>query len=473
VVAEGQTPLSGAEVLIAPDDSGMAEAGYAPTVFPAINRVPSTYLAPEFGTVLRSIFFPSRWEDGVRYLLFRTMSSTAEPEPVTVGLVGELANRVVPNTGPFGLYDKVGAGNGRGQFNQPRGIAVSPDGEQIYVVDMGNARVEHFDAEGTFIDSWGGDGSDLDFAKTDSGLGPTGIAVGDDGLIYVCDTWNHRIVVLDDTGRVVREFGAFADTADATDASPEQGSFFGPRAVTVYNNEIYVVDTGNERVQVFGLDGTFIRAFGGYGTAPSQFIEPVGIAIDSEGHVYVADSGNARISVFSTSGAPLAQWPVDAWNGNQYFEPYLAFDDQGLLYVSSSATSSVEVFDPNGTLVLAIHQVGTDQLEQPVGMAWSPEGSLLITDKSRNAVFRFTPDEGMRAAIEQETGELVQAGTPGASPQAATPIATPDDKALSVDSASSNASPEASPTGSPQASPVGGAASSPSPTPSPTPIGNG
>jgi sugar lactone lactonase YvrE len=340
VVSEGQAPLTGAEVVITPTDVGLPEAGYTPRAYPAVNRVPSVYLAPDFVEIIRGIVQPSRWIDSIHYLLFREMSSTAEPENVTLGLTGALSNRISPDTGPFGLFEQPGAGNGRGQFNQPRGIAVTDDGERIYVVDMGNARVQHFAADGEFVDAWGGEeDTDVSFALTDSGLGPTGIAVGADGLIYICDTWNHRIVVLDETGRLVREFGAFADTADAPDSAAEPGSFFGPRDIAVYNDEIYVVDTGNERVQVFALDGTFLRSWGGKGTEPSQFIEPVGIAVDGQGRIFVADSGNARISVFSGVGTPIEQWPVDAWFGNQYFEPYLAFDDAGNLYASSSRSS--------------------------------------------------------------------------------------------------------------------------------------
>ena len=46
---------------------------------------------------------------------------------------------------------------------------------------------------------------------------------------------------------------------------------------------IYVTDTGNKRIQVFGLDGTFKRMFGGSGTAPGQFNEEVGVALQLHG----------------------------------------------------------------------------------------------------------------------------------------------------------------------------------------------
>lgn len=459
VVSDGQVPLSGAQIVIAPDDTGLAEAGYTPNDYPTQNRVPGSYLAPDFGGILSDIFVPSHWESGIRYLLFREQDSTAQPATVTVGMTGELANRITPNTGPFNLYDQAGAGSGQGQFNQPRGIAVSDDGEQIYVVDMANARVEHFDSTGAFIEVWGDeDDPDVTFAKTDSGLGPTGIAVGPDGLIYVCDTWNHRVVVLNESGHMVREFGAFADTLDSPDASPEPGLFFGPRDIAIANDEIYVVDTGNERVQVFALDGTFLRAFGGTGSEAGQFIEPVGIVIDAAGRVYVADSGNARISIFSATGAPIEQWPVDAWVGYQYFEPYLALDDAGQLYASSSATGSIEVFDQTGLVIQSVSQVGTQQLEQPVGIAWSPSGALLISDKERNTVFEFVPP-----VLEGAGDEPVEqpASDTEATPEAIVPESSPVIESAPVDDASPAASPMASPIASPIASPTS------------TPIGNG
>jgi uncharacterized protein (TIGR03663 family) len=443
VVAEGQAPLTGAQVVITPDDTDLAEAGYTPQDYPTINRVPASYLAPNFSNILKGIVLPSHWQEGVHYLLFRKLPTSAEPETVTVGLTGVLANRVTPNTGPFGLFERVGAGDGRGQFNQPRGIAVAEDGGQIYVVDMANARVEQFNADGNFVDIWGGgEDPDLTLSKTEIGNGPTGVAVGPDGLVYVCDTWNHRVVVLDSSGHVVREFGSAADTDDSPDASLEPGKFFGPRAIAIANDQIYVVDTGNERVQVFSPDGTFIRAWGGKGTSPTQFVEPVGIAIDAQGRIYVADSGNARISIFSSTGVPIEQWPVDAWVGSLYFEPYLAVDDSGRLYASSSSSGSVEVFDPSGTHLSSITQVEAERLEQPVGLAWSPDGVLLITDKARNAVFRYTPP----ISAEPPAGGIGQE-------QEASPESTFDE-----------ASPQAA---SPMSSPIA------SPEPSPTPVGNG
>ncbi|MDO8727668.1 MAG: hypothetical protein Q7J35_16510 [Candidatus Methanoperedens sp.] len=55
---------------------------------------------------------------------------------------------------------------------------------------------------------------------------------------------------------------------------------------------------GNNRIQKFSSDGTFLTQWGSAGTGVSQFSNPLGIAVDSSGNVYVADSGNRRIQKF-------------------------------------------------------------------------------------------------------------------------------------------------------------------------------
>jgi uncharacterized protein (TIGR03663 family) len=452
VVANGQAPGTATQIVIAPDDAGMAENGYTPRTYPTLNRVPTVYTAPNIGTVLRDIVFPGRWSKGIDFLILRDLAVTAPPETIAVGFNAELANRLFPNSGPYSLTDRPGEGAGRGQFNSPRGVAVAPDGSMTYVVDMGNARVERFDELGAFVGAWGGQEGGVTFTKLDDGRGPTGITVSPDGqTIYVCDTWAHRLVVLDQTGRMVREIGSNGDIQHSPDPTIDPGLFYGPRDVAVTDDEIYVVDTGNERVQVFGLDGTFKRAIGGYGSDPGKLDEPVGIALGRDGRVYVADSGNARISVFAADGTPLEQWPVDAWDGQNYFEPYLAFDQAGNLYATSSDTGSVEVYDPNGQWKDSIQQVGSESLQAPVGITAAPDGTLLITDRGRNAVLRYTPP---LPSVIPETGEIIDEIP--ASPAAATPEASPEPNPEASPVASPVASPAASPMASPAASPVVG-----------------
>jgi DNA-binding beta-propeller fold protein YncE len=61
---------------------------------------------------------------------------------------------------------------------------------------------------------------------------------------------------------------------------------------------VYVADTGNNRIQKFRNDGTFVAAWGARGGGAGQFLEPSAIAFDSKGNIYVTDKGNHRVQIF-------------------------------------------------------------------------------------------------------------------------------------------------------------------------------
>lgn len=458
VVGPGGGTATGADLVISRESTGLETAGYTPRTSPSRNRIPPEYLTPSLGSVLRSVFLPSHWADGMDFLLYREGITKPSPETVTVGYGPRLAQQLFTSTGPYNLSERVGTGAGRGQFNQPRGVAVNSGDGSTYVVDSANGRVQKFDASGEFIGAWGGPESGVSFEVTAQGLGPTGIDVSFEGLVLVADTWGHRVVVMNSEGQVVREFGQFGDTLDSPVASDLPGMFFGPRDIATTATEIFVVDTGNERVQVFTPDGTFLRAWGGYGSEPTQFIEPVGIAVGPDDRVYVADSGNARISVFARDGTPLAQWPVEAWQGQAYFEPYLAFDQYGTLYATSSGTGTVETFDIEGNHIASLSEAGSERFESPIGIALGIDNTMKVSDRNISAVLSIPITIPPEPPAES---------TPAALP--ATPIAaTPEASPTLLPGMSTVASPVAvaSPVGSPIGSPV---AASPVASPQATP----
>jgi len=78
------------------------------------------------------------------------------------------------------------------------------------------------------------------------------------------------------------------------------GEFNGPAGLSIDKNDnIYVTDKNNNRIQVFSANGTFLTKFGSEGDGSGQFILPEGVGVDvNTGLVYVADTGNHRIQVF-------------------------------------------------------------------------------------------------------------------------------------------------------------------------------
>src|SRR4029079_10309806 len=114
-----------------------------------------------------------------------------EPDPYEKGMTTLTADLV------------VGGGGSDTQFSSPRGLAFAPDGT-FYVADSRNHRIQHFNADGKMINTWG---SFADVSAGDAPGGmlnePWGVAVGPDGFLYVSDTWNHRIQKFDATGKFI------------------------------------------------------------------------------------------------------------------------------------------------------------------------------------------------------------------------------------------------------------------------------
>jgi uncharacterized protein (TIGR03663 family) len=455
------------EVVIAAEGTPIG-SGFTPQTYTYINRVPAVYSQPSIGTVLAGILNPANWSSSSQFLFFRDIDEPALPSSLIVGYGGDVSTRLFQTSEPTNLFEQSGYGSGDGQLNEPRGIALSNDGELIYVVDSLNARVEVFDTQGNFLSAWGGANTTSDlqlglFQPSETAtFGASDLDIGPNDLLYVADTWNHVISVVSPEGSVIRQIGVPGEPVDLGDdpanVSNEPGVFFGPRSVVVTGTEIYVTDTGNERIQVFGLDGSFLRAFGGFGTGPGQFIEPVGVATGADGNVYVADSGNARISVFTSEGVPVAQWPVQEWESYRYdpttglrpnFEPYLAVADDGLVYATSRITGSVLVFGPDGQPVDTLTEVGGVVLVAPVGLTLSSDGELYVSDIDLNTV--------LRAPVEELAGDgALDAPSLGGTPEAdATPIGDFSPAPIVVEELPAGATPAATPDGTPEATPIG------------------
>jgi DNA-binding beta-propeller fold protein YncE len=97
----------------------------------------------------------------------------------------------------------------------------------------------------------------------------------------------------------VTKFGSFGTSGD--------GKLNGPFALTKdAHDNIYVSDAGNNQIQVFRNDGTFLARWGSAGSGAGQLNLPAGIDVDGSGNIYVADNSNNRVEVFSPGTTPAA-----------------------------------------------------------------------------------------------------------------------------------------------------------------------
>src|SRR5262249_4034573 len=100
------------------------------------------------------------------------------------------------------------------------------------------------------------------------------------------------------------------------------GQFIEPRGVAVDpNGNIFVADTGNNRIQEFNSSGVFLRMWGSAGFGDGQFAFLQGIAADSSGNVYAADGNTNRIQKFSPTGALITKWGSGGSGDGQFNFP--------------------------------------------------------------------------------------------------------------------------------------------------------
>lgn len=304
-------------------------------------------------------------------------------------------SQVDPYAGKFVTQVPVAAigmtGTENSQFNAVRDIAVAPDGS-LYAADSLNHRIQHFSADGQFINAWGS------FASVDAGDAPGGtfnepwgIAVGPDGSVYVADTWNYRIQKFTADGKFLTMWGS-PGTADANE------TFWGPRGIVVDSKgHVLITDTGNNRVVVFDQDGQYITQFGIKGFEPGEFYEPVGLAVDSSDWLYVVDTWNQRIQVFAPDESGtyyqfVKMWDVAGWDGQSTEnKPFIDIDPSGKIYVTDPDKFRVLSFDQNGNFLIGWgdYSSGIDGFGKPVGIAITRDGSVWISDSENNRLLKF------------------------------------------------------------------------------------
>ena len=282
-------------------------------------------------------------------------------------------------------------------LNAPRSIATGLN-EDLYVADSRNHRILHIDSNGDLLDEWG---TFADLLTGDAPIGtfnePWGVAVGPDGSVYVTDTWNHRVQKFTEDGTPVKAWGQYGQpVADLPESS---SSFWGPRGIAVDSDgHVFVADTGNKRIVVFDENGNYITEFGTAGLDPGQFDEPVGVAVAPSGTVYVTDTWNQRIQAFTPSedGSayfPSLQWDVNAWFGQSLDnKPFIAAGPNEHVYITDPEGYRIIEFTETGEFVRTwgAFGVGAAELGLPSGIAVDPQGLVWVSDSGNNRILRYT-----------------------------------------------------------------------------------
>ncbi len=229
------------------------------------------------------------------------------------------------------------AGDQPKQLWEPIGIAVSSDG-RAYVLDKGKKKIVMFDAQHraqkvlTFQDSplsvtiarkrlyismvAGVVEFDLDMGKPITGYVsrgkkagqfdmPGGVAVAEDGTMYVADSLNYRVQAIKD-GKSLWQYGTPIPAAQAVNYNGADRKFGMPASIAMDENGfLYVVDGLSSELVVLDTKGQFVESVGDIGHDDGTFYYPDGISYNS-GRLAIADKFNDRVEIFSVPTAAIA-----------------------------------------------------------------------------------------------------------------------------------------------------------------------
>jgi hypothetical protein len=195
------------------------------------------------------------------------------------------------------------------------------------VADTFNHRIQKFNLDGTWLQSWGTNGS----ANGQFNY-PYGIAVDTSGNVYVADSYNYRIQKFDENGEWLATWGTKGNGDGQIDVVHGL-------AVDNFGN-VFVADSYNHRIEKFDSNGKWLITYGGVqGSNLGEFSYPFDVAVDSLGKIYVADTNNYRVQVFTPSNKDNS--------GSEH--GVLEFQDNSLKVNEGKGSIKVKVVRTGGT----------------------------------------------------------------------------------------------------------------------------
>jgi len=319
------------------------------------------------------------------------------------------------------LFDSAGKfikgvgekGSKLGQLSSPADLAVYKD--KLYVLEQGNNRISCFDFDLNFIKSLGSRGKGGGQFSS-----PTGLAIDPFGSIYVADTQNKRVQIINPQGIFYSAIDGktlFKDLADV--------------AVDPMRN-IYALDKVNNKVFKFSPEGKLIFSFGSLGNGAGQFKNPAAIAVDKKGYIYVADTGNFRIQVFDKEGVFFAQVGIRG-KGPAQFEGLcsLSIDEQNRLLTADEKNKEVQIFSQEEKSGLEIPMFPPFIRAEFKKILPGIKAIDLTTDLDSNLY--LIDAQGKIRVWDKDLKEKFQIGQKGMSPKGI--VVSPSKKIYAIDSA--------------------------------------
>ena len=213
--------------------------------------------------------------------------------------------------------------------------------------------------------------------------GVSGVATSATGFVYVVDSGNDRVQRFDVDGNYLSQFGG---------TGSGNGQFSNPTGVAVApDGSVYVTDTGNNRIQRFDAGGAFLATWGTLGSGPSQLNGPQGVAVNASGNVFVTDTGNNRVVKFTAIGTYKTRWGVGGTANGRFDAPTgVAVSADRRVYVVDSGNHRVQQFSATGIYQLQ-WSLSTGVFLAPWGVAVDAAGDVFVADGSTHKIKKYSP----------------------------------------------------------------------------------
>ncbi len=257
-------------------------------------------------------------------------------------------------------------------LNTPFGMAAGPDG-RIYVAETGNSRL-------LILDSTGAKTGEINTA--DAPLQePFDLAIDTTGQLYVQDAATAKISIYDANGNFVRNLAIDPDVAGRA-----RGIFVDSDA------RIWVARTPGGNVVGLNQEGQSVLNLPLRGDEDSQ---PVDVAVGVGSNIFVVDGVQNKLIFFTSQGQRLFSWEIAPANTMQ--SSHLAVDLNGFLYLTEPEKGTVAKLAADGTR-LGVYDVRQAGVGKPVGIAVDPAGRIWVSDPERGQVAVITPPEAQQPA---------------------------------------------------------------------------
>ena len=345
-------------------------------------------------------------------------SSPVPPSPYMLSPFAGTGNSGAPTNGAATSSD----------LNSPYGAAVDAQGN-VYIADLSNGMVEQVTPTGDLsVIAGGGTGPLTPGPALNTTLSaPAGVAVGQNGTVYVADFGANLVYKISAAGMLSIVAGTPGSSGPPTPGRATDSQLDQPYAVAVdADGDVYIADYGNNVVEQVTPSGV-LSVVAGTGAQlgialPARPIDgpatgadlnrPDGVAVDPSGNLFIADSVNSVIekvapsgmlSVIAGTGIPGSPTPGPATNSDLGSPAGLSLDAAGDVYVADVTNADIEAITPSGTLsVIAgdnapggvptygVSATASD-LDNPAAVASTPAGRLYIANAVNNTIDQLAP----------------------------------------------------------------------------------